>query len=84
MDIFGIESWIGWKRKTSMKKHPDDDANDRGYREHKSVPYYDQVKVISRQERYMKTFRKFPFVFVMVGRLLKVFRCSGRISTYLK
>ena len=55
MEIFGIESWIGWKRKTSMKKHPDDDANDRGYREHKSVPYYDQVKVISKQERYMKT-----------------------------
>ena len=29
-----------------MKKHPDDDVNDRGYREHKSVPYYDQVKVV--------------------------------------
>ena len=28
-----------------MKKHPDDDVNDRGYREYKSVPYYDQVTV---------------------------------------
>ena len=36
-----------------MKKHPDDDVNDRGYKEHKSVPYYDQVKVISKQEGYM-------------------------------
>ena len=36
-----------------MKKHPDDDVNDRGYTEHKSVPYYDQVKVISKQELYM-------------------------------